>query len=533
MEKVNVDTLWQNIQHHQAQHQWQAAQRDLTTLLALEPAHQDALRLQGILKAKSGDFLAATNYFKRAIKYHPDQVELYNDLGLSLVRQGQLSQAETLYLSGLAKSPTHAQIANNLASLYYKQQDFDKAIFYYQQAITQKPDYLAAHYNLALSYMKLNQFDLAISQLREVILLAPHHGHAHFHLANLLTQSGQLDESSQHYQIAIAQQPALVAAYTNLAAIHLKQNALSDAKKYYDLALALDPNVAQVHFNMGVITADQGHLTQAVSHYEKAIALMPHYPEALQNLGACYYKLNQIPQAIVYYEKAAALVPDNAIVQYLLNALKQNKTQQTTPVAYVKHLFDDYAQEYDSHLQNALHYRVPECLIQAIKKVLSPQLKSWDILDLGCGTGLMGACVKPYARYLLGIDAADNMLHKAEEKAIYDDLTCADLKTWIRQCELSFDLILAADVLGYIGKLDHLFGHIAARLSPQGVFAFSIELTDQADLQLQPTGRFQHSLQSITALAKTHHLLIRHSQTQCIRQQQGLPVKGAVFLLQK
>ena len=66
-----------------------------------------------------------------------------------------------------------------------------------------------------------------------------------------------------------------------------------------------------------------------IEHYQKAVALQPDYAGALQNLGACYYKQDNIPLAIAFYEKAVALVPDNVILSYLLNALKQDKTQHT------------------------------------------------------------------------------------------------------------------------------------------------------------------------------------------------------------
>ena len=46
---------------------------------------------------------------------------------------------------------------------------------------------------------------------------------------------------------------------------------------------------------------------------------------------------------------------------------------------------------------------------------LSPA-KALDILDAGCGTGLCGPLLAPYARRLVGVDLSDGMLKHAREK---------------------------------------------------------------------------------------------------------------------
>jgi predicted TPR repeat methyltransferase len=495
----------------------------------------ESLRLEGITFARAGQFEEASVCFQKAIEQTPENYALYNDLGLSLARQGQFQEAEKQYLMAIEKYKEYVEALNNLASLYYKQERFEEALFFYQKAVSYNPDYLAAYYNMALIYMKLEQFDEAIIQFKKVISLSPKHGHAHFHLANLLVQKNHLEEAENHYHEAILQQPALVNAYTNLAVIYLKQNHIEDARKYYEQALTLDPALPEVHFNMGVILADQGKLNEAIIFYKKTIELDPCHAQAFQNLGACYYKQDNMALAIEYYEKAVSLSPADATLSYLLKALKQDKTQETAPFNYVRQLFDRYADEYDDHLQTLLIYQVPVLLKTVIEEKKRPKLCAWDVLDLGCGTGLMGKIMKPYAHYLLGVDLSKKMLLKAESKAIYDDLICADIKTFITQCNLRFDMVVAADVLGYIGKLEELFQAVHCCLKEKGSFAFSIELVqNEADaFCLQPTGRFKHGQQYIEKLANQCSFSIKHQKLETIRLQQGLPVEGMIFLLSK
>lgn len=531
--KKDVALLWEQANIAIQQGKLSTAENCLSKLLQTIPDHIDAWRLQGIIAAKQGNFATATDHFQQAIEYDPNNAVLYNDLGLSLARQQRYTEAEKMYLCALDKQQHYAEALNNLASVYYKQGNFNQAQSCCKKALDIDPDYLAAHYNLGLTYTQLGQFNDAIEQFNIVLTLSPTHGHAHFHLANLLVETGQLDVAQQHYQAAIENQPALVNAYTNLAAIHLKQSQLNNAKACYQAALNLDPNTPDVHFNMGVILAEQGNLPDAIKHYQSVLEQQPHYIDAWQNMAVCYYQQGNTAMAITCYENALKISPDNPTLTYLLSAIKQDNAQQSAPIAYVKQLFNNYAGNYDQHLQNILCYQVPTQLTKLIEETCRPTANAWEVLDLGCGTGLMGSAIKPYANDILGIDIANDMLEKAKSKTVYDQLICADVKTFVMQCDQQFDLITAADVFGYIGNLERLFLALINLLKPSGLLAFSIEITQENTLQLQPTGRFQHSVHSIQQLAKQHQLTVIAEKIETIRLQQRLPVAGALFLLAK
>jgi predicted TPR repeat methyltransferase len=55
-----------------------------------------------------------------------------------------------------------------------------------------------------------------------------------------------------------------------------------------------------------------------------------------------------------------------------------------------------------------------------------------DVLDAGCGTGLCGAIVAPYARRLVGVDLSEGMLVHATSKNVYDSLIKAELTEYLR-----------------------------------------------------------------------------------------------------
>ncbi|GGC83435.1 class I SAM-dependent DNA methyltransferase [Chelatococcus reniformis] len=142
---------------------------------------------------------------------------------------------------------------------------------------------------------------------------------------------------------------------------------------------------------------------------------------------------------------------------------------------YVRGLFDGYAARFDTHLTDALAYRGPQLIMAALARAGGlPRFSR--VVDLGCGTGLMGAAIRPYADELVGCDLSPGMVRQAQAKTIYDRLHVADLVAHMQQlARQSCDLLLAADVLVYIGDLAPLFD-AAARAQPTGgLFAFTVQ----------------------------------------------------------
>src|SRR6185295_448162 len=97
------------------------------------------------------------------------------------------------------------------------------------------------------------------------------------------------------------------------------------------------------------------------------------------------------------------------------------------PNQYVEKLFDDYAEKFESHLVQVLGYTIPQKLVDLVEQCANPQVGQWNILDLGCGTGLAGSGFARYARQLVGVDLSANMLARAKALNVYHRLEQSDL----------------------------------------------------------------------------------------------------------
>src|SRR6202011_3929779 len=197
--------------------------------------------------------------------------------------------------------------------------------------------------------------------------------------------------------------------------------------------------------------------------------------------------------------------------------------------------FDDFAESFDRNLEE-LGYRAPQLLFDAVRQSGALQ-RSLDVLDVGCGTGLCGPLLRPFARRLVGVDLSPNMLSKAAARAVYDQLNCAELTEWLATCGQHFDLALAADVLCYFGDLSAAFAAARRVLVPGGCFACSLEaLPEVADggpgepFVLRPHGRYQHARKYVEEMLAAAGLGVISISTDTLRHERQDPVIGHIVV---
>jgi predicted TPR repeat methyltransferase len=260
-------------------------------------------------------------------------------------------------------------------------------------------------------------------------------------------------------------------------------------------ALELKPGWALGWFRLGEMREALGALDAAAEAWHTALALDPHdRPGAALRLAL----IGRAPQA------------------------------DAPPSAFVEALFDQYADGFDVSLVGKLGYRVPALLSEAIHMPDGRTFRS--ALDLGCGTGLMGEILRPYAERLEGFDISARMLTRAAARGIYDRLEKADLQDF-RYAGDRPDLITAADVFMYVGALDRVVRAVSGLLAPDGLFAFSVEkLAGEGDLLLQPSRRYAHSENYVRCLLADNGFTVQSLEEHVIRQDRGEPIIGLIVV---
>lgn len=455
-----------------------------------------------------------------------------------LQRAGDWAKAETGYLDLLKKYANDPTILpallNSLGTLYFTSGKLDQAIHAYQSAIEKQPGYLDAYYNLGLAFSKQQQFDKAITTYETILEFSPDYLFARFQLAISLAHKGQTDKAITQLLFIEQHSPDHLETQTNLGTFYLKKSDLAKAKSHYLKALILAPQDTQILFNLGVIHAQLGHLDQAIQYYQQVVRIQPEHFPAHNNLGVAFLAKNHTVFALQHFQTALRLQPHNEAIRHTVQALSNNQQLSSTAPDYITALFDAYADHYEPHLLSALNYQVPPMLYQAIQQCVAPPKQEWFILDIGCGTGLCGELFKPAAKKLIGIDLSNKMLDIAKQKNIYDELIVGDFNQYLATHENKFNLIVAGDVLVYLGDLQDTFKNVHHALTKKGLFVFNTETKEQPDpgFVITQSGRFIHHKNYIKQLAAEHQLKILHYQTAITRQQNNEAVIGHIFVLQ-
>ena len=145
--------------------------------------------------------------------------------------------------------------------------------------------------------------------------------------------------------------------------------------------------------------------------------------------------------------------PILSAVQALIDRIEGDPTE-TMSQAYVRALFDRYADRFDEDLTIRLKYQAPQVLRAMVDQIPGDRARrQLDVLDVGCGTGLAGVAFRSLARRLHGSDLAPRMVEKARRRGVYDHLEVAELVEGIARTPRAWDLVVAADVLVYVGDL--------------------------------------------------------------------------------
>ena len=439
----------------------------------------------------------------------------------------------------------------------------------------------------ARDWRSKGNFTEAQALCQRILAIQPGHAETLTFLGTLLQQRGQSVQAEQAIRQAIRVAPANAAAHTGLGVVLAAQQRLPEAITAFTQAIRLQPRDATAYVALGEAFQALGRLPEAVAIWRQAGALRPtdaqtHYllgaalakldrdeeamtalqaahegnpahdptltllttllhrygriEEARNLIGAAVFRRGGTARALNLLQHWRTLMPDDPVTRHRLAAWFGQETPMQATGAYVTDLFDRYADSFDHDL-GRLGYRAPELLIEAVATVLGPPARTLEVLDAGCGTGLCGPLLRPYAQRLAGVDLSPGMVEKARERGDYDELTVAELTAFLREQPARYDLIASADTLVYFGDLEPVLTAAATALRPGGWLAFTVEQAEDeatpAGFRLNRSGRYSHTANYMQrTLAATGLLAPCRITNIILRQEENTPVNGYAVLAQ-
>lgn len=351
-----------------------------------------------------------------------------------------------------------------------------------------------------------------------------------FDRASMLAESGKAQEAAALYRDILTAQPKHLAAAKALADIVETGRADGDGAAARKAATDIE---TESTYSVGKTALVHGRFDVAIRCYKKILDLDPDYGDAIWGLAEANYGNRELKEALKWYRTYSDKYPDDPEAQHMVAALGDGPKPLRASDDYVRETFDHFAEDFDKQLLEDLEYRAPKLIHGLFRDVSGDAPEKLDILDAGCGTGLVGVDFRQYARTLVGVDLSPEMLKLAEAREIYDELREEELAACMQGLPGHFDLIAAADVFCYIGDLSDTLSAAHTALKSGGILIFSVEAQSTRGFTLTGSGRYAHKPAYIRKSAKTAGFSEILGRTDTLRMEYGEPVTGYLTALRK
>ncbi len=416
--------------------------------------------------------------------------------------------------------------ALQLAISHHQRGELDAAEAIYAEVLRHEPRRADALNFMGMLQFQRGEHERALELLKRASQIAPRHAPIWNNLGNVLAGLKRPAEAEKAFRrsLALVENPE---ALTNIARLQRRRQEWTRSEQSCRRAIALSPTCGEAWHNLSLALLGQRRAEEAFEAAVQAELLLPPHARRRETYGRALSAAGETERAVAFYRDWLDKEPDNPYARHHL-AASLGELPERASDAYVEQVFDQFAANFDAQLAT-LKYCAPELVADALRAALPAPSAQFDIADLGCGTGLCGPLLRPWARTLVGCDLSGAMLERAGARAAYDTLLKAELVQFMAERPGAFDVLVSADTLIYFGELAPVFAAAHAALRPGGTLVFTLESlpdTSPDDYQLTESGRFAHTRAGIAARLAAASFAAPTIAPASPRVEGGKPVQG-------
>lgn len=336
--------------------------------------------------------------------------------------------------------------------------------------------------------------------------------------ATSLAQNGKIKQAFKTAEGILTAHPNHWRTLQFLSFLFDRANQVEAALAFAERAIAHAPDDAEIHRLLTLhclACADKaGRPEAAISICRQFLDRHEPSPEILAILSNMQVRTDRPAEALRTTDQGIALFPGNSTFhRNRSTALLDLGRGEEAAEAFGRTLrplageageapagvVSQYAAMAEGYDDNRLHQSYGRMMAQLIVKTVGATINK-RLLDAGCGTGSLGAHIQ--AAHLVGIDLSPDMLAKAREKNLYQDLIEGDLVAVMAQRADRFDVIASTVVLYYVADLAPFFRESARLLVPGGHLFFSTDpAPDSMEIGVSGEGDYAHSRAYVRRLA--------------------------------
>lgn len=530
---TNLEDAYNKAQAMIAEGNLRAAADLCKEMLDANPEYPYGYHLMASLFSATGTFERAVTFSQMATQLAPEVCAFHMQHGQLLYSLGEYESAAISFMAAYQIEPSNPIILLLLASTFSGRGEYEEAhnLFIHARTLSDIPEIDEQE---GLCHFMQGNYKEAETMFDRIIDNYPDYIWGHIYKGQVLMEARYNGQAEACMARALKIDPNNFDALFCMAVINDWQGQCEIAIRYAMEAIKNKPLGWECHMFLGALLVRERHYFEAQQLLAQALTIRAHDPYVLQLLFLALRMQQREPEFLMYVTRQLARSPGNTVLLHF-QSMAQGGVPDTAPIAYIQGYFDGYSGQYDHYQQDILSYKTPAHTAEALKEWLETSpLTFHNLLDLGCGTGMMAQNLKDLVPHRTGVDISTKMISKARGKQLYNTLHTSDILPFMLESQQTYDIVTAIDVLCHSGDLAPFFKAARNVLTPRGLLLFTIEKDfHNPTWRLCANGRYTHSHRYIGQILASKGYECLHQQDIGLHIDNNVASTGMLFIARK
>ncbi len=259
-------------------------------------------------KRELGD---AISEYRKALTEKPGDAVITLALGRTLVVDGEVAEAQTLFRGLIDKDKKNLNGYYELYRIDLAQKKFPEAEAMLKEAIGNNPKDTQLRLTLAQFYYGTGKRDQLVNQLNQMKADLKQFPNAYFQAGDFYLRVNSADEAIKQYEEGIQKDPSRRNTYLkHEIEAYVRTGKTNLAYQKNEQILKNDPKDPEARGLRATFMLDKGDVNNAMSELQSVVTAKPNNFVARFNLGRAHFARGEYEQARQEFDKAIELRPD-------------------------------------------------------------------------------------------------------------------------------------------------------------------------------------------------------------------------------